>query len=193
MTVMLLRNGHNETMLNNVYEAPEADVFLDSDDLDMGALRERYQRDEITVLAVGWFYYFFGSLLVVTGLGLLVAYYMAGKFVFLIPAAVCLIIGPVYVILGYGLRRFDSWARLPAMLAALLAIVIPPAGLLAGVVIFYLLKGHAYPEMFTDRYQTAIISEGEMNTHFGWLGVVGGGLSGLTLCLCVYLLSKGFI
>lgn len=179
-------------MQDNFYQPPEVDVLLDSGDLDMGALRERYQRDETTVLSVGWFYYFFGSLLVVSGLGLLVGYYHIGKIVFLAAAAVCLIIGPVYVILGFGLRRFDSWARLPAMFAALLAIVIPPAGLLAGMMSFYLLKRHAYPEMFTDRYQTAIISEGEMNEHFGWLGVVGGALSGLTLYLCVYLFSKGF-
>ncbi len=110
-----------------------------------------------------------------------------------VMGAVCLIIGPVYIITGFGLRRFDVWARVPSMVAALVAIVIPPVGLLAGVVCLYLLCRNAVREMFTLQYQTAVVTEGEIIGHYGWLAVVGGILSGATLSLFAYFLTKGLL
>ena len=176
---------------DDLYQSPLANALLEVEHLDAQGLRERYSRGEVAVMAVGWFYYFFGSLLAGIGACLLVGYLLVSELIYIVPAAVCLIMGPVYVITGYGLRRFDLWARVPSMFAALVAVVIPPAGTLAGAVSFFLLKQHASKEMFTARYQTAIISDGDISRHFGWLGVVGGLLSGVTLSIIVYLIIKG--
>jgi len=178
-------------MANDLYQTPAVDVLLKDKYLDPESLRDRHSRDEVIVLAVGWFYYFFGGLLAGIGLFLLGLLLWKREWMYFVASAVCSIVGAVYIITGFGLRRFDSWARVPSLLAAIVAVVIPPAGTLAGVVCFFLLKKHALKEMFTARYQTAIITEGEVNRHFGWLGIMGGVLSGVTMSLIFYLFSKG--
>jgi hypothetical protein len=183
-------------MESDPYRSPRANSLIDVEELQPKDLRERFHHEEKTVLAVGWFYYFFGSLLATLG-GVMVG----GCFFLEIPlimtlgalGAGCMIIGAVYVITGYGLRRFDVWARVPSIFAAFVAIVIPPVGLLAGVVCFYLLCRNAVREMFTLEYQTAVMTEGEIIGHYGWLGVVGGVLSGATISLFAVLLAKGFL
>ncbi len=179
-------------MESNPYQSPLEQGVMHSEHLEPRALRERFHKEEMTVLAVGWFYYFFGSLLATLGLVLVCSYFLWGKLALGLIGAVCFIIGPVYIITGYGLRRFDIWARVPSIVAALVAIVIPPAGLLAGAVCLYLLSRNAVREIFTLQYQTAVISEGEIISHYGWLAVVGGVLSGLSLTLLAYFLTQGF-
>ena len=175
------------------YRSPVEDTMLEVENLPYGGLRERFRNEEMAVLAVGWFYYFFGSLLATVGGFLVGGFYLWERPVMAFLGAGCLIIGPVYIITGFGLRRFDVWARVPSMVAAFVAITIPPVGLLAGAVCLYLLRRNAVKEMFTLRYQTAVESEGEMIGHYGWLAVVGGVLSGATLGLFAFLLTKGFL
>ncbi len=180
-------------MESDPYKSPVEQTLLEVENLEPIDLRERFRNEEMTVLAVGWFYYFFGSLLATTGAGLLTGFFLMENALMGLMGAVCLIIGPVYIITGFGLRRFDVWARVPSIVAALVAIVIPPVGLLAGVVCLYLLCRNAVREMFTLQYQAAVVAEGEIIGHYGWLAVVGGVLSGATLGLLGYLLSQGFL
>jgi hypothetical protein len=179
-------------MESNPYKSPVEQTLLEVESLEPMDLRERFRNEEMTVLAVGWFYYFFGSLLATIGAASVAGYFLWNERVMVFLGAVCLIIGPVYVITGFGLRRFDVWARVPSIVAALVAIVIPPVGLLAGAVCLYLLCRNAVSEMFTLQYQTAVITEGEIIGHYGWLAVVGGVLSGVTLSLVAFFLTKGF-
>ncbi len=180
-------------MESDPYKSPVEQTLLEVENLQPEGLRERFRSEEMTVLAVGWFYYFFGSLLATIGAAGVAGYFIWEKPMMVVMGAVCLIIGPVYIIIGFGLRRFDVWARVPSMVAALVAIVIPPVGLLAGVVCLYLLCRNAVREMFTLQYQTAVLTEGEIIGHYGWLAVVGGMLSGATLSLFAYFLTKGFL
>jgi len=177
-------------MEDDLYQAPEVNVLIENEHLGPEFLRERYSRDEVTVLAVGWFYYFFGGLLTAIGCCLLGLALWSAQVIFFVPAAVGLIIGPVYVIVGYGLRCFEPWSRIPGIVAAIVAIAIPPAGTLAGLVCLFLLKQRASKEMFTANYQTAIISGGEVIRHFGWLGLIGGLFSGVTLNVVFFLLAE---
>ena len=189
---MLQWRGCEKIMETNPYKSPIEQTMLAVENLEPMDLRERFRNEEMTVLAVGWFYYFFGSLLATIGLACVAGYFIWGESVMVLLGAVCLIIGPVYVITGFGLRRFDVWARVPSIVAAFVAIVIPPVGLLAGAVCLYLLCRNAVREMFTLQYQTAVLTEGEIIGHYGWLAVVGGVLSGATLSLLGYFLSQGF-
>ncbi len=180
-------------MESDPYRSPVEQALMDVESLEPMELRARFHKEEMTIMAVGWFYYFFGSLLGTIGAAVVAGYYLWNESAMLLLGAVCLIIGPVYIITGYGLRRFDVWARVPSMVAALVAIVIPPVGLLAGAVCLYLLCRNAAREMFTLQYQTAVISEGEIIGHYGWLAVLGGVLSGVTLSLIAFFLAKGFL
>ncbi len=180
-------------MESDPYKSPVEQTLLEVENLQPERLRERFRNEEMTVLAVGWFYYFFGSLLATIGAAAVAGYFIWSKPLLVALGAVCLIIGPVYVITGFGLRRFDVWARVPSIVAALVAIVIPPVGLLAGAVCLYLLCRNAVREMFTLQYQTAVLAEGEIIGHYGWLAVAGGMLSGATLSLFAYFLTEGFL
>lgn len=174
------------------YRSPVASSLIEVEDLHPEGLRERFRNEEMTVLAVGWFYYFLGSLLATIGGALVVGFFVWGNPLMGALGSGCLVIGPVYIITGFGLRRFDVWARVPSMVAAFVAIVIPPVGLLAGAVCLYLLRCNAVKEIFTLQYQAAVMTEGEIIGHYGWLGVVGGVLSGATISLFAVLLAKGF-
>ena len=180
-------------MESDPYKSPVEQTLLELENLHPGGLRERFRNEEMTVLAVGWFYYFFGSLLATIGAAGLVGHFIWGKPLVAALGGVCLIIGPVYVITGFGLRRFDVWARVPSMVAAFVAIVIPPVGLLAGVVCLYLLWRNAVREMFTLQYQAAVVAEGELIGHYGWLAVGGGVLSGAALSVFAYFMTMGFL
>ena len=176
-------------MESDPYRSPVEDALLEVENLEYGGLRERFRNEEMAVLAVGWFYYFLGSLLATLGGVLLVGGLFWDRSLVGFLGAACMIIGPVYIITGFGLRRFDVWARVPSMVAAFVAIAIPPVGLLAGAVCLYLLRRNAVKEIFTLQYQTAVMSEGEIIGHYGWLAVVGGVLSGVTLSLFGLLLT----
>ncbi|MGJ8657492.1 MAG: hypothetical protein ACSHX6_13670 [Akkermansiaceae bacterium] len=180
-------------MESDPYRTPIAESLLEVENLRPEGLRERFRNEEMTVLAVGWFYYFFGSLLATIGGALLAGFFLWDKPLMGVLGSVGLLIGPVYIITGFGLRRFDVWARLPSIVAAFVAIVIPPVGLLAGAVCLYLLCRNAVKEMFTLQYQTAVMTEGEIIGHYGWLGVVGGVLSGATISLFTVLLAEGLL
>jgi len=180
-------------MMSNPYESPVEDALIEVENLEPCDLRARFHKEEMVVLAVGWFYYFFGSMLAIMGMAGVVSHFIWNLLPVLVVGSVCLMVGPVYVVIGYGLRRFDIWARMPSIVAAFVSIAIPPVGMLAGAVCLYLLCRNAIREMFTLQYQTAVMSEGEMIGHYGWLGVVGGVFSGLTLSLFTYFLVKGLL
>jgi hypothetical protein len=165
-------------MKTDPYKSPVEQTMMAVENMNPMDLRERFRNEEMTVLAVGWFYYFFGSLLGTMGVALVMGYFIWDEPLMVLLGAVGLIIGPVYVITGFGLRRFDVWARVPSIVAA---------------VCLYLLCRNAVREMFTLQYQTAVITEGEIIGHYGWLAVVGGILSGMTLSLVGFLLAKGFL
>lgn len=184
--------GWRRNMESDPYRSPVEQALLEVEHLQPSDLRERFRSEEMAILAVGWFYYFFGSLLATIGVASSAGYYLSDNQMLIIMGASCLIIGPVYIITGFGLRKFDEWARVPSMVAAFVAIVIPPVGVLAGAVCLYLLCRNAVREMFTLQYQTAILAEGEVTRRYGWLAVVGGVLRGATLSLFAYVLTKSF-
>ncbi len=168
------------------YRSPVEQTLEEVENLQSDDLLERFRREEMAILAVGWFYYFLGSMLVAVGGCLAWGYFILGMPLLLVPGALCFLMGPVYVITGYGLRRFDVWARWPSMVAAVVAVFIPPVGLFAGLLCFYLLCQNAARSIFTLQYQAALIEEGVVRGHYGWVALLGGFLSGVSLGLLGY-------
>lgn len=153
-------------------------------------LRKQFAYDEICILAVGWFYYYLGSLLLsLTGLAAWVYFILQIK-PFILSTFICLLAGTLYIIIGYGLRNFDSWARIPSVVAGYTAMFLFPVGTLAGGVCIYLLHSHAVLEIFTDQYRTAYSEASKKLPRFGWLGIILGLLTGASLSLIIYLLRQ---
>lgn len=185
--------GNNPS--SNPYSTPKVDALQNPEELATQDLRERFLREEMAVLAVGWFFYFIGSVLIGVGLlDFMIVRYRIFEFSFhwYFLGFILLIAGALFLITGYGLRRFDSWARLPAMIASVASIVLLPIGVLAAPVCFILLKNNAVKDLFTPEYQTAVVAEGELIKHYGWLAVLGGLLTSFSLFLLIYWKSKGF-
>ncbi len=182
-------------MDNDPYRTPTVDALMNPEDLGTQDLRDRFKREEMAVLAVGCFFYFIGSVLI--GIGLLDFIIMEYQifditFHWYFLGFILLVAGSLYLITDYGLRRFDSWARVPAMIASVASIIFLPIGFLAAPVCFLLLKNNAVKDLFTPEYQTALVAEGEIINHYGWLAVLGGLLTSVTLFLLIYWKSKGY-
>lgn len=61
-------------MKNDSYRSPAEQVLLEVEHLQPSDLCERFRSEEMAILAVGWLYYFFGSLLATIGVASSVAY-----------------------------------------------------------------------------------------------------------------------
>lgn len=177
------------------YLTPTVNTLMNPEKLGTKDLRQRFVREEMAVLAVGWFFYFVGSVLIGSAaIAFWVFFYelleISQRWHLL--GFVLFIAGSLYLITGFGLRRFDSWSRMPAMIASITSIAFLPIGFLASPVCFVLLKNNAVKEIFTPEYQTAVVAEGEMIKHYGWLAVLGGLLTSVSLFLILYWQSKGY-
>ena len=174
------------------YDSPAAETLQKVEDLAPIDLRVRFHREEMAVLAVGWFYYFMGSLVASLAVVLIINYAdlgIANVYSVFFIAGAGVILAAMYLITGFGLRRFDSWARLPSICVAVVSIVIIPVGIVASAACIYLLCKNAVKEIFTPQYQTAVVAEGEIIGHYGWLAVLGGMLTALILSAFMYLIS----
>lgn len=172
---------------DNIYQAPvteEARIEDMSDD----ELRRYHSKDEMCILAVGWFYLYLGALLLsLTGLSAIL-YQLSPCMLFLLTTALCILSGTLYLIVGFGLRNFDAWSRAPSYVAAVVAMAFAPMGTLAGAACLVLLIRHASGEMFTDKYRLAVITQEYGAPKYGWIGICLGVLTGLSLWLLFYLL-----
>lgn len=171
----------------SIYQTPTSSS-LEIESLNADELRKQFAYDEVCILAVGWFYYYLGSLLLgLTGLAAWI-YFILDLKPFILSTFICLLAGILYIIIGYGLRNFDTWARIPSIVAGYTAMFLFPVGTLAGGVCIYLLHGHAIQEIFSNEYRTAYSIACKKLPRFGWLGITLGLLTGSTITLLVYLL-----
>jgi len=163
--------------MSDPYQTPIESLLNDSD-LTRSELRNRYRQEEAKVIAVGGVYYLLGSLLLSAGgVG---AWYCAEKSsVFnMLPCGAAILIGCMFIVIGYGLRRLDSWARVPASIAAGVALFLFPIGTVVGLLCIAMLRRNAVREMFNPAYQTAIYEEGDGYDHFGWIAILVGLVAG---------------
>lgn len=150
-------------------------------------LRRFYARDEICVMAIGWYYLFLGGLLASCATILLWLGFRIELFLLSCIGTTVLLVSSMYFIIGYGLRNFDPWSRTPARVASLVAMCLIPVGTVTGLCCFVLLKKHSSTEIFSNKYRGVLLSqEASTKGSYGWLAVITGLSSGVSCALLVY-------
>jgi hypothetical protein len=177
----------------SIYKSPRH-IARSSASLSDSELRDYYAEDEVCVLAVGWFYLFFGSLLFATSsVGIAVSLLeeqITLGFISFCFFMVCF----AYLLLGYGMRRFEAWARRPAHFAAIVMICIFPIGTPTGIICYYLLNRRSHEDVFSKKYHDLVAASPMLEKHHAaWIPIVGGMLSGITLALSLYLLRDTLV
>jgi len=187
--------GHSVKIMivntKSIYEPPLSSE-PNLEEMSNTQLRQKFVHHEIYMLAVGWFYYYLGSLLL--GLtSLTVWLYLSLNIkLFILTTFTCILSGLLFIIIGCGIRHFDSWARIPSIIAGYIAMLLFPVGTLAGGVCVYLLHSHAVHEIFTSKYQIAYAINRKGLPRFGWLGLSLGFLTGISLWITVLLFKDHF-
>ncbi|GAA5496458.1 hypothetical protein SAMN02745181_0239 [Rubritalea squalenifaciens DSM 18772] len=171
----------------DIYQAPQCSSAT-IEDMSDAELRRYHSKDELCILAVGWFYLYLGSVLCsLTGLSMWL-YWLSPCLLFMVSTFVSVLGGILFIIIGFGLRNFDAWARPPAYVASVVAMCLFPMGTLAGGACLVLLIRHASEEMFTEKYRVAVMTQEYGARKYGWLGASLGILTGLSIWLVFFLL-----
>ena len=95
-----------------------------------------------------------------------------------------LILGIVFVMLGWGMRHYDPWSRNPARFAAFVMMFFVPLGTLIGITCFCLLKKRANKEIFTNKYHAILLRDPLRKESYKlWLPMLIGALTAILLTL----------
>lgn len=138
----------------NPYAPPKAqveDVVPFSDEAE--AIRLEHIQREASIRSLGILYYLGGGLMLIAA----VAFPAGGKSLFgglpvALLAVIFLAMGVGSIFVGRGLRRFRSWARITAIVLAILGLLRPPAGTLINAYILYLLFSEKGRRIFESDY-----------------------------------------
>ncbi|MEZ5443957.1 MAG: hypothetical protein R3F15_21025 [Lysobacterales bacterium] len=142
--------------MNNPYAAPQAEV-ADLTPTDVGpqeAQRRALIRHEVQLKSVGALYYLGGAMTVLSGLALL-GQSFDGSYLALVAVGL-LLLGLLYLTLGYGFRRLKSWVRIPGGIITALGLLSFPVGTLIGGWILYLMFGEKGQQVLAPEYQDVI-------------------------------------
>lgn len=171
----------------NIYQCPDS-AARDTASMSDSELRKYYAQDEICVQAVSWFYLFFGSLLGTLSLTSLYVSLELGNVVLVFMSFITSLTSLVYILIGWGMRHYDPWSRLPARFAAFVMMFIVPLGTLTGIVCFILLKERSHEDIFSSKYRAIHFSTPHNSLVLSvWVSLLTGTLTGLLLALSVYL------
>lgn len=152
-------------------------------EMEADELRHFFAQDEICVLAVGWFYLFFGGALSATSGLLLALHYTTLDTHYSFLLFLGIISGFVYLILGWGMRHFGPWSRSPARFAAFVMLFIFPIGTLAGLFCYVLLRERSHETIFSNRYRALLFARPHLERHSTLIPASIGILTGICLTL----------
>lgn len=173
----------------SIYQSP-AHVARDTATMSDSELRHYYAQDEVYVRAVGWFYIYFGSLMLGLSLLALALALLASKLAFACASFSTLMVSITYVVLGWGMRHLDPWSRRPAYLAAIVMMVLFPIGTLAGLICFYLLKERSHKEIFSHKYRGLLLSDDAGALYQAtWIPMLMGVITAVALAVAIYLIQ----
>lgn len=120
-------------------------------------MRNRYLKHEASVRSVGSLYYLGGGMLIMVALGSLLGA-SSGR-----DTAVSVIVGVIFLVFGttqiwtaYGLRRLQSWARVPVGIMSGLGLLGFPLGTLINGYILYLVFSEKGGVVFSPDYRAVI-------------------------------------
>ena len=169
----------------SIYQSPEQ-CARDTSEMSNLELRNYYSQDEMCVQAVAWLYLFSGSFVGVLALVFLKFAIDIHHLLLIFMSFFTLIIGIIFVLLGWGMCHYDPWSRTPARFAAVVMMFFVPLGTLIGIICFFLLKQRAHKEIFTNKYHAILLSDPlHSKYHKLWLPMLIGALTAILMTLAV--------
>ena len=141
----------------NPYAAPQSQV-LQSTSLDE-LTRQEHINTEATIKSVGLLYYLGAFIVVLYGLMCIILGISSGRdatWVSILIGVVLLAIGIGQGVVAYGLRRLQSWARIPTVILSSIGLIGFPVGTLINIYILVKILGQQGKFVMTPEYQRII-------------------------------------
>jgi hypothetical protein len=142
----------------NPYAPPRANVDdVSGANSEAEKIREEHIKHEASIRSIGILYYLSGGLLSVAGVLLLAGIAstkLQGVVAFVSP--IYLAFGVLFILVGRGLRKLQSWARTTGIVLAAIGLLGFPLGTLLNGYILYLLLAKKGKRIFEDDYKDII-------------------------------------
>jgi hypothetical protein len=117
-------------------------------------IRKQYLKHEASVKSVGILYYLGGIVLTVMGVASLVAVGSSAEAILsLVVGGLLFVFGVGQFIVGYGLRRLKSWARIPTAILSGFGLLGFPIGTIINAYIMYLVLCKKGKMVFSEEYR----------------------------------------
>ncbi|MDI1315312.1 hypothetical protein [Prosthecobacter sp.] len=141
----------------NPYAAPQAQVLQTTSRDEL--IREEHINTEATIKSVGILYYLGAFALILYGVLMIITGIRTGRdslLVSIIIGVVLLAVGTGQGIVAYGLRRLQSWARIPTIILSSIGLLGFPIGTLINIYILIKVSGQQGKFIMTPEYQQII-------------------------------------
>lgn len=142
----------------NPYAAPQSQVLQATSQDEL--IRQEHINTEASIKSVGLLYYIAMVVLIAAGVSLIVSIKPDKAGTALIPGGLMVLLGISVGFLAYGLRRLQSWARIPTIILSSIALIFGLINLSAGIIIhiYILVKmlGKQGRFVMTPEYQRII-------------------------------------
>jgi hypothetical protein len=146
--------GSNE-VAGNPYAPPRAHVAdVSGAAAEFEAIRLDNIKHEASVRSIGTLYYIGGGFLVIAAVLILTGVPFGGEEALPVAAiaAMYLVLGPLAIVVGRGLRQLRRWARTTSIVLAVVGLLGFPVGTLVNAYILYLLLSAKGKRLFEPDY-----------------------------------------
>ncbi len=166
-----------ETNAANPYAAPSAELTEKGSLAEAEALRREHIRHEASVRGLGLLYYLTAVLMLFGMVGVLAASTETG-----VDNAAGLFVGGLLMagfgvawgLIGYGLRRLRSWARVPTAVLSIFGLFAFPLGTLLNAYFLYLVLSTKGRTVFSAEYAEArkLTPHVKYRSIFAWIALL---------------------
>ena len=141
----------------NPYAAPHSQVLQATSQDEL--IRQEHINTEATIKSVGMLYYLGAFMVVFYGVGSIIIGISSGSDALwgsILIGVVLLAIGVGQGVVAYGLRRLQSWARIPTVIISCIGLIGIPIGTLISIYILVKILGKQGKFIMTPEYQRII-------------------------------------
>lgn len=148
------KNGKNGDMEFNPYAAPQAQVLQATPQAEVE--RTLHINTEATIKSVGVLYYLGAFALIMMGVASFSGRELEEGVSPQVMGAIFIALGAGQGVVGYGLRKLQSWARIPTVIFSCLGLLGFPLGTLINAYILVKLLGQQGKFVMTPEYRQII-------------------------------------
>ena len=141
----------------NPYAAPQSQVLQTTSQDEL--IRQEHINTEATIKSVGMLYYLGAFMVVFYGVGSIIIGISSGSDALwgsILIGVVLLAIGVGQGVVAYGLRRLQSWSRIPTVIISCIGLIGIPIGTLISIYILVKILGKQGKFVMTPEYQRII-------------------------------------